>query len=108
PLLSVLNDWNAGLTPVQNQLLAPTPINPTPWPRREITNNIMNNVDPNNLEVEFVEWINNPKTMFVQNEFDDSQVPQAYSYNVNYEYNMLRALSMDETDTNQVIRRMVP
>lgn len=108
PLLSVLNDWSLNLTPIQNQLLAPAPINPTPWPRREITNNIMNNMDPNNLESAFAEWINNPKTMFVQGEFDESEVPQAYSYNVNYEYNMLRALSMDETDTNQVIRRMVP
>lgn len=108
PILSIINNWNLNLTPIQNQLLAPSPINPTPWPRREITNNIMNGLSQDDIENDLLNWINNPKTMFVKEELDDSQVPQAYSYNINYEYNMLRALALDETDTNQIIRRMIP
>lgn len=114
PLISVINDWNINLSPVQNMLLAPSPINPTPWPRRPFTNNIMNmlewsNEDEDNPDEPLLTWIQNPSSLYVAKRTDDKDVDAAWStYGLLYETNMTRALALDETETNQLIRRCIP
>lgn len=109
PQISVINDWSINLTPIQNQLLAPAPINPTPWPRRPITNNIMNILTGNDAEDDYVAWINNPTTLYVQQPNDPIDVDAAWSpYGLQYEINLVRALALDETETNQLLRRCIP
>ena len=113
PLISIVNDWSINLSPVQNMLLAPSPINPTPWPRRPITNNIMNmlddSLDIDNPDIDFVSWLKNPSTLYTEKLTDDVDVDAAWtSYGLLYETNMIRALALDETETNQLIRRCIP
>ena len=113
PLLSVWNDFEINLTPIQNMLLSPSPINPTPWPRRPVTNNIMNIAsDPNdssNNESAFITWLTSPTSFYVAQPNDPSDVDAAWSdWGISYEYNLLRALALDETETNQLVRRCIP
>ncbi len=109
PLISTLNSFQVGLTPVQNMLLSPAPINPTPWPRRPITNNIMNISSGDDIEQMFVTWLSDPSSLYVPLPTDPTDVDAAWSnWGLNYEYNMVRALALDETETNQLVRRCIP
>lgn len=109
PKQGILSDFELNLSPVEKQLLAPAPINVTPWPRRQITNNIENKVgeeNPNDNDIDFVNWLSNPSLMYVKDggAYDDDI---AYS-DVYGEYNILRAQALDESATNQLIRRCIP
>lgn len=109
PKKKIINDFEFNLNPVEKILLAPTPINTTPWPRRIVTNNIQNVIDednPSNSDEDFVEWLQNPNFLFVKNgSIIDDDV--AFS-GVEFEYRLTRALSLDETHSNQLIRRTIP
>jgi len=109
PKQGILNDFELNLSPVESQLLAPAPLNVTPWPRRQITNNIENRINeenPNDNDINFVNWLSNPSLMYVKDggPYDDDI---AYS-DVYSEYNILRAQALDESATNQLIRRCIP
>lgn len=109
PNKTILSEFEFNLTQIQRMLLAPAPINPTPWPRRKITNNLQHITDPsiwNPVELEFIEWIQNPDVLFVK-ELVDTDNDVAFS-DIYSEYRLVRALSLDETTTNQLIRRCIP
>ena len=109
PLISTWNDFEANLTPIQNMLLSPAPINPTPWPRRNVTNNIMNITSDIDREDAFVIWLTDPTSLYVSRPDDPIDVDAAWSnWGLNYEYNLIRALALDETETNQLVRRCIP
>lgn len=108
PLISIVNEWDINLSPIQRTLLAPTPINPTPWPRRTYTNNPQNILSGEEVEEELKLWLNNPSTLYVKGTQDPPEIDQAYGFGLQYEVNMLRALALDETYSNQLVRRSVP
>ena len=109
PIQKNLNDFDFNLNPIQKALLAPPPINNTPWPRRIVTNNIQNRLgDPNPSlnDIEFIDWLANPDLLFKKNGSaidDDVAFSDVYG-----EYNIVRAQSLDETTTNQFVRRCIP
>lgn len=108
PTKTVLSEFEFNLTQVQRMILAPAPINPVPWLRRPITNNIMNLISPsvwNQIEPEFVDWLQNPDLLYLKDGVTDSDL--AFS-DIYAEYRLVRALALDETETNQLVRRCVP
>lgn len=116
PNLKTISNFEKTLTPLQKFLLSPIEINKTNWPRRNITNNIMNIVDENYIdtldyngenEIDFYNWLNNPNLLY-NYEFGDEVENDLYSNNLFYEYQLARTLYSDETVTNQLIRRAIP
>lgn len=109
PKKKVINDFEFNLTPVEKMLLAPHPINSNPWPRRIITENIQNVIDENNPSIndeDFVDWLQNPDFLFIKN---DSIIDDDVAFSaVNFEYRLTRALALDDTYSNQLIRRAIP
>lgn len=109
PTQTILSEFEYDLTDVQRMLLSPAPINPTPWPTRPITENIQNLMSPsqwNDIELEFVSWLQDPNFMYL-NDGTDADDDLSYSDTYN-EYRLVRALALDETETNQLIRRCIP
>lgn len=88
----------SGLTPLQNHIISLG--NRTPWPRQEVTNNLI--IDG----VLFDQWIENPNT-FQQN-YSGNEDEFGYYSNLSAELNIVAATTMDEEYTNQLIRRGVP
>lgn len=108
PTKTVLSEFEFNLTQIQRMILAPAPINPNPWPRRPITNNIMNLLASsiwNQIEPEFVDWLQNPDFLYLKDGVTDSDL--AFS-DVYAEYRLVRALALDESETNQLVRRCIP
>lgn len=116
PTLKVIGEFDNNLDSLQKYLLSPMPINKIPWPRRIVTNNIMNileqDYDPNNMffitdtEREFYDWINNPELL---HEYEFGELPDdVFNNNVFYEYQLARTVYSDETNTNQLLRRAIP
>ncbi len=105
PVKEILNKFFNDLTPLQKMLLSPIEINPNPWPRREITNNIqwVINETPQS-EIGFEAWLTNPSFLRF---FDEQEVDNSFS-DLYGEYKIISALALDETDSNQIIRRMIP
>lgn len=106
---ALLMEFNYNLTPIQNMLLSPTPINPTPWPRRPVTNNIQNLSSAsayNQPEQGFIDWLQSPTNSYVPGPNDTDQ---DISFSDPYgEYKLSRALTLDENETNQLLRRCIP
>lgn len=97
PKLQVINDFYVNLESIQKELLKPTNI--TPWPRDIITNNIL-------FEgAEFEAWVNNPSTMVSDYQAEDLGV---ISTDFSESLNLTGAITLDETKTNQLIRRAIP
>lgn len=109
PKESILIDFSYNLTPIQNMLLSPSPINPTPWPRRQVTNNIQNLVSAssyNSAEQDFIDWLQSSTNSYVPTANDTDQ---DISFSDPYgEYKLSRALTLDESETNQLLRRCIP
>jgi len=109
PKLKKINDFNISLNPIQRQLLAPDLINSTPWPRREITNNIqciIDTVTSSNTEQDFVDWLKNPNLLYVvQSTNEDVDIAYTDIYS---DYTILRAAANDESYSNQLLRRAIP
>ena len=97
PKLQVINDFYVNLDPVQKELLKPT--NPTPWPRDIITNNILFEGS------EFDIWTNNPSNMVSDYQAEDLGV---VSTDFSEGLNLTGAITLDESKTNQLIRRAIP
>lgn len=99
PRITVVNDFETQLDSVQEQLLSLT--NPTPWPRALITNNIV-------IEgPEFDIWITDPTNMSSNYNADE------FGYITNTDIDSIglslnSALTLDESSTNQLIRRAIP
>ncbi|MEO6301632.1 MAG: hypothetical protein ABIP51_00540, partial [Bacteroidia bacterium] len=109
PTKTILSEFEFNLTQIQKILLAPSPINPTPWPRRSITNNLQNLIENsiyNPSENDFINWLQNPEVLFLK-DYTDSDDDVSFS-DVYAEYRLVRALSLDETTTNQLVRRCIP
>ena len=106
---SILDDYYYNQTPIQKMLLSPSPINPTPWPRRQVTQNpehLLNDSPYNSKELDFIDWLQSPTNSYVNpspTRDDDISFSDTYG-----EYKLSRALSLDETDTNQLLRRCIP
>lgn len=110
PTLAIINDFYFNLSPIQNMLLSPYPINSTPWPIRQITNNIQNKIDqinPADNDAQFIAWLQNSSLLYLTDGSDtDSDI--SFFNNPLNEYRLVRALGLDETTTNQLIRRCIP
>jgi len=108
PKKSILINFEQGLTPIQNMLLSPQQINPYPWPRRSVTNNIQNLLDDSEFNIkeqEFIDWLKDPNFLFLKDNIQDDDISFSDVYT---EYRLIRALGLDETQTNQLIRRCIP
>lgn len=109
PKQITLSNWEYKQTPIQRMLLSPAPINPTPWPRRNVTQNIEHLITAsayNPAEPDFVSWIKSPTNSYVPDNTDnDNDLAYSDPYT---EYNLVRALALDETETNQILRRCIP
>jgi hypothetical protein len=103
-----VSEFDYQLSPVQKMLLAPDTLNPTPWPRRPITHNIKHLTSAsafNSQEDDFIGWLQSSSNLFLQGSADD--VDMAFS-DVFSEYRLVSALALDETKTNQLLRRCIP
>lgn len=97
PKLEIINDFNVNLDPVQEELLSPT--NPTLWPRDPVTNNIL-------FEgTSFEKWTSNPSNMVSNYVAEDLGI---ISTDFLQGLNLTGAITLDETQTNQLIRRGLP
>lgn len=106
PKQSIVSDFYYNLTPVQKMLLSPAPINPTPWPRRIETNNIQHLTATTDVELDFINWLKSPTNSYIKDNTDqDDDLAASDIYN---EYRLVRALALDETATNQLLRRCIP
>jgi hypothetical protein len=97
PTIKTLNDFYYNLLPPQKELLNKS--NPIPWPRYDVTDNIHINTP------EFQEWLEQPSNSVLNYNIDefgiiDNPIPG--------EYNLKGALALDETVTNQLLRRAIP
>jgi hypothetical protein len=108
PNKTVLSEFDYNLTPIQQMLLAPAPINPTPWPRRDMTKNIKTLLESspyNQREEDFVSWLQDPNFMYMNDGVSDDDISFSDGY---MEYRLVRALGLDETYSNQLVRRCIP
>lgn len=108
PKLPAITDFTLNISSVQTQLLALFPVNPTPWPREPITNNIIisgnefsNWTQSDNME--FVLDPNNPEDELISTAFPTSGGTLPIE-----PLTLNRAASLDETTTNQLVRRVIP
>lgn len=97
PKLKTINDFYVNLEPLQKELLKLS--NPTPWPRDIITNNIL--FEGSEFEI----WVNNPSTMVSGYEAEDLGV---ISTDFSQALNLTGAITLDESATNQLLRRAIP
>jgi hypothetical protein len=109
PSKTILSDYEFNLGPIANMLLAPSPINPTPWPRRIVTNNIQNTINDTNPEltdIDFVQWLQDENLLYVK---DGSSTDEDIAFaNTFMEYRLIKAAGLDETYSNQLVRRAIP
>ena len=98
PNINNIVSFENQLNGVQKALL--NVLNPTPWPREPITNNILTSGDT------FKQWIQNPANM-IKNEdnFDSSYYRDDTGL---AQYDLIGATTIDENETNQLIRRAIP
>ena len=96
PKLQNLISFETSIDGLKKMLL--DPLNPTPWPREPVTNNIIiTGEDYNN-------WIENPNNLILNYNADrDGFVSDA-----NLELNIVSALTLDEEQTNQLLVRAIP
>ena len=95
PKPGVEGNFSTELTGIQKALLSP--LNPTPWPRETITNNIITSGP------DFDAWINNPYNMVKSWASDQVMISSDDS-----KYNLMGALTLDENLTNQLITKAIP
>ena len=85
PKKNILIKFDQELTPIQNMLLSPQQINPYPWPRRNITNNIQNLLDDsdyNTKEQEFIDWLKDPNFLFLKDGIQDDDISFSDVYTI--------------------------
>lgn len=97
PKLENINDFTVNLDPVQTELLSPT--NTTPWPRDPVTNNIL--FEGSSFDL----WTSNPTNMVSNYVAEDLGI---ISTDFPMGLNLTGAITLDETQTNQLIRRGLP
>jgi len=96
PKLGKIIEFESTLDGLQKAIL--NILNPTPWPREVITNNIITEGE------EFRLWVQNPDNMIKnKTDFDFS-----YYTDNEQQYDLVGAISLDENETNQLIRRAIP
>jgi hypothetical protein len=97
PTIQDVVAFEINLTPLQQMLLSLA--NPTPWPRETPTQNII--IDGS----AFDDWLSDPKNLYLgSTQSDDFEV---YT-DLQLELNLLRAGTLDETETNRLIKKGVP
>jgi hypothetical protein len=96
PILQNLIDFETSLDGIKKILL--NPLNPTPWPRWPITNNIR-------IEgTDYTNWLLNPNNLILNyNPDKDGLVSDP-----ELEFNMVSALTLDDGQTNQLLLRAIP
>lgn len=94
--IQALNDFNTSITPIQKELL--DLMNPWPWPRSPITNNIVYE------GAEFDNWVTSENNLV--SGFDVDEL--GFINDTSGGFNLVGALSLDETKTNQLLRRAIP
>jgi len=97
PNLEYIIDYENQLDGVQKALL--NFLNPTPWPREPITNNIIIEGD------DFKHWIQNPDNMVKDKSNTDFSYYRETEDDSN---NLIGAIDLDQNVTNQLIRRCIP
>lgn len=97
PKLKTINDFNVNIDPIQKELISPN--NPTPWPRALVTNNLIISGG------DYDSWIENPANMASGFDVDADGV---ISLGDVEGMPFTAGLTMDESETNQLIRRAIP
>lgn len=96
PKIKDLTDFEVNLPGEQKALLST--LNPTPWPREDVTNNIITE------GITFDTWVETATNMVPLVNGDDLGI-----LNVDGEtLNLRGALALDELQTNQLLRRAIP
>jgi hypothetical protein len=109
PKQATISSFDFNLSPIQQILLSPAPINPTPWPRRIVTKNpqhLLSDSPFNFREDSFTLWLQQPSNLYLKD--NPTDVPDVAFSDLYSEYRLVRALALDETNTNQLMRRAVP
>jgi len=97
PRLETINDFETQLDPIQKELLSAT--NPTPWPRDLVTDNII--VEGTEFDI----WVANPQNMLSGYNVDE----MGYVTNGdNLGLSLTSGFTLDDTITNQLLRRAIP
>lgn len=104
PKVAAITDFDLSITSMQKQLLAGAPINPTSWPREDVTENILYQGEI------FDAWIASDNNFFLidPNNPNDLLLAATYEYQTNPGLNLKRAGTLDETVTDQLARRAIP
>lgn len=108
PNLNYLTNFELNLNGVQRELLNQLATNP--WPRQELTNNILYS------GTDWEEWTTNRQNFVrTQNQYNDSEYgyvgldnDNLTTFDLQGEINLISALSLDENQTNQLLRRAIP
>lgn len=96
PKAQTIKDFEVSLTPIQIQLL--NSLNPSPWPRALITNNIQTD------GTDFENWVSDPSNMVSGYNVDDL----GFVTNIEVGLTLTSGMTLDDSATNQLIRRVVP
>lgn len=91
-----LVNYNSQLTGIQKALI--NPLNPTPWPREAVTQNLITS------GIDFENWIENPYNMIKEWNLTDVE----FYENEDAKYNLKGAITLDELNSNQLLRRAIP
>src|ERR1035437_1363819 len=105
---TIISEFEYNLTPIQKMLLSPIEINPTPWPRNNVTQNIQTLLSDTQYSFKdeaFVGWLQSPDNLYIQKPLEENDLAYGSTFS---EYNLVRALALDETATNQLLRRCIP
>jgi YVTN family beta-propeller protein len=98
PSFTTENDFLTTLDPVQKALLSFS--NPVPWPRENVTNNITTS------GTTFDNWTSNPQNMSMGYNLDIDGVVN--DINIENILSLPSAFTLDETSTDQLLRRAIP
>lgn len=96
PKLEVLKEFDVTISPMQRELLNEG--NPSPWPRDFITNNIQTSGS------DYDNWIADPSNMVSGYNVDEL----GYVTNTEVGLSLTSGMTLDDTVTNQLIRKAVP
>ncbi len=96
PRLQTLIDFEVSLDGIKKMLI--DPLNPTPWPRELVTNNLT--ISGTSYE----NWLEDPNNLLLNYNADID----GYVSNPDLETNIVSALTLDEEQTNQLLTRAIP
>ena len=96
PKLQTLIDFETSIDGIKRMLV--DPLNPTPWPREVITNNLI--ISGSSYD----SWIEDPNNLILNYNADND----GFVSDSSLEFNLVSAQTLDEEQTNQLLTRAIP